>query len=93
MNKKIIMALGILLLILVLFFFPKKNGYEVITIAGHQGEKDCACFGFEDKYVEFLYPKCSDCGHDYYCFGIPTGNCVCERVNRETGRFETADCN
>ncbi|MFA4953561.1 MAG: hypothetical protein WC584_05030 [Candidatus Pacearchaeota archaeon] len=77
MNKKIIFAIGILVILLAIFFFPKNNGYSYggfVRTGDVLHRERYNCFGIEyEKYGEnpFSIEQCSDCGKNYFCAGIP----------------------
>jgi len=91
MNNKIKMLLiGIAIILLILFLYPKDagGGNCGFCMVGEYKWTERNCLGFEQQY----YPEgCADCTTDLICYGIPYGEKTCYDNSDEANRVKI-DC-
>lgn len=76
--KKILIHMGIIiaiLIILVIFFYPKSCGFWGTEANGVN--KDCNCLGFKTGSLSFFSSKTDR--DVYWCYGVCTTECKCTR--------------
>lgn len=77
MDKKILFVIIALIILLIVFFWPKYSGYsyggEVRTgYILHREEYNCFGINYEKLGDNpFIQVQCADCGKNYFCAGIP----------------------
>lgn len=94
MKKRSKIIFGVLVILLVVFLFPKKIGQtESISFSGRE---ECSCYGITYERAPYGMERAKDIPHYIYCIGIPLKECKCSYTLLDSNRGEhkiDVDCN